>query len=134
MAALTHVPPPAPPERGVRPADTALARWREKHEPWRLTYARGPGFVRIYDRRSDRESPAVIVLRERQADVFLAFEDGCTVEDAARRAPEIPPERVMRFVGTLAENRLLIRGNGSFHLALPIRRKVEERWIEQAYP
>jgi hypothetical protein len=132
--ALSHVPPPA---SGDEPTgndlDATIDRWRDSHAPWRLTYARGPGFLRIYDRRAERERPAVIVLHGRQADVFLGFEEGSTLDQAAELAPEVPAEHLAGFVSALAANRLLLPGGGSFYLALPIRRKVEERWIERAY-
>jgi ribosomal peptide maturation radical SAM protein 1 len=62
-----------------------LARWREAHaDGAALEYRRGPGFIRVIDRRA----PAQLVeltLADAEAALLLAVDDGATLAAACRR-------------------------------------------------
>lgn len=106
----------------------AIAAWRREHVPWRFTYARGPGFIRIFDRRHAETEWTFIVLHGMQAEIFLRCEGVTTSDELAAEFPDVAADRVGKFLDTLAARGVLGRVGSGAYLALPIRRKVEERW------
>lgn len=137
IAPATHLPPPdgtsGPPAttgeaalpEGLR---QALDRWRSEHAPWTLTYARGPGFIRISDRRTGGTAWTFIVLNPAQAAVFSLCESPTTREGITSELPNLTDEAVAGFLERLAARGVLARIGSERFLRLPVRRRVEERW------
>jgi ribosomal peptide maturation radical SAM protein 1 len=129
-----HLPPPRLPagDRTSRTADMVI-RWSEQHKPRTLTYARGPGFMRIFDRRLEVGHWRFVCLGDAQADVLLCCD---TVKDVATLLAELPDVKeseLRRFLNGLVDQEVMCRGPLDQYLALPIRRSIEERWASGDY-
>jgi len=112
--------------------EDALQVWRSSFRPCSLTYARGPGFIRIRDRRGAESHWTFVTLTERQADVFLFCRTVRALAEIEAFAPDVPKPHLTRFLASMAA-RGLVCSIGSFHLSLPIRRRIEERWSSDVY-
>jgi hypothetical protein len=136
MAASHHLPPPGaimhPTSGKVEEAEAELERWRSLFRMCSLSYARGPGFTRIRDRRDVENHWTFVTLTAIQASVFDFCRTARSVEEIREFAPDIPVPRMGRFLESMAQRRLMCSVN-AFHLALPVRRKVEERWSSDVY-
>jgi ribosomal peptide maturation radical SAM protein 1 len=134
---------------GSIPADY-VAGWLEAARRWRgayargssLIYRRGPGFVRIEDRRRTRRF-ADFTLEGHEAAIFLASEDGAGVASIRARAQallggaRLDEAAVRRCLEDLAAEQLVAR-EGDRYLGLALRvdpPEVEDaRTIDDAAP
>lgn len=116
------------PERAVAPLRQALAEWDRVWSPGKhasLRYERGPGFLRLIDRRPGLAARDILLDRI-EADLYLAARTIATPAAALRRAKtgeKIPltPDEVGAFFDDLGRERLMLReGNRYLALALPL--------------
>jgi ribosomal peptide maturation radical SAM protein 1 len=143
LAAMHHLPPPSGLRRDRHPSTStpapevgrieAVAQWWQGHRPWTLTYARGPGFVRIFDRRAGEHDWKFISLDEVQSRIFLFCEQVRSFPEIEATVPEVAAEGLLRFLANLVANSLMCRIGRGCYLTLPIRRKSEERWTSGDY-
>lgn len=135
LASFHHLTPPVGtwPEvshaPGVSTLQQAVLEWRRNWVPNTLTYGRGPGFVRIYDRRAPAEGVAYIALNGPQAAVFLTAKRASAAEDLAVVAEGVPLETLRSFLGKLVARRLMCLTTSGLYQSLPTRRRMEERWV-----
>jgi len=129
-----HIPPPV-----AMPCDQvgqgkhlsqAVEDWRRLHQPNTLTYGRGPGFVRIFDRRAVGEVVTFVTLEGPQAELFLAARTAAPAHDLALLAVGVGVPRVRRFLDVLVERRLMCRTKSGLYQSVATRRRMEERWVE----
>jgi hypothetical protein len=115
-------------EAYVEPLRAAIEAWAAAHEQGyrALRYRRGPGFLVVHDRRPNLEA-ADYSFSEREAQLFLACEDGATAAEAqAALAPadarELDVDDVREFLDELVASRLMYEEAGRYlALALPAR-------------
>jgi hypothetical protein len=150
LAALYHLPPPRgivaipfwenlPADR-VRSLSSAIETWREAFDssqegpsPRRLTYAQGPGFIRIFDRRSGLQNWTFVTLNARQSELFRFCDEGRSLPEIVAAAPEFPEPAVRQFLDLMVERQLMLRSRDGRYYLLPIRRRLEERWTSGDY-
>jgi ribosomal peptide maturation radical SAM protein 1 len=116
------------PERAVAPLREAVEAWDRCWTPGRhksLRYERGPGFLRIRDRRPLLPSRDIF-LDDVEADLYLACLGGATPSAAAARLArdrdlELDADEVRSFLVQMADARLMLReGDWFLALALPL--------------
>jgi ribosomal peptide maturation radical SAM protein 1 len=84
----------------------AVDAWRDAHAAGAsLTYRRGPGFVRVLARR-DPARVVELTLVDDEAEVYLACDDGSTVDGICRRT-RLEAGRVRQRLAELAAERLV---------------------------
>lgn len=132
LAAVAHLPPPtAEPETAA--ARAALARWRAAHRERTLTYARGPGFMRIFDRREGEHAWRFISLDDRQAAVLAACETPVQPASIGAGPNAVDAAALGSFLDAMISEKVACRGPAGEVVALPIRRSIEERWASGDY-
>lgn len=116
------------PERAVAPLRPALEEWDKYWTPGRhrsLRYERGPGFLRIRDRRGATANRDIL-LDDIEAELYLACLTGATpaaalAKVAHERELSIDPVEVRAFFDELTDARLMFReGDWFLALALPL--------------
>jgi hypothetical protein len=121
------------PEAVVAPLRRRLDDWDRYWTPGRhrsLRYERGPGFLRLRDRRPTTAARDV-VLDELEADLYLACLTGTTAEAAAAviardHEVTIDAAEVRGFFSEMVDARLLFReGDWYLALALPLTPDAE---------
>lgn len=133
---LLHLPPPQGLDiRGYGEGDGSvrlrdrIETWRSGHCPRMLTYARGPGFCRILDRREDPRNWRFVEFRGVQAGIFL---DCRTARRAAALRDDYGEQNwpaVSAFLERLTELGLVCSTRDrDWFLALAVRRSKNERW------
>jgi hypothetical protein len=129
FAGAVHLPPPAEsPGEGGGALHAALSAWRVEHAPRTLTYARGPGFVRLFDRRRGVRDWTFIALNAVQSEIFLFCEGARSLPEIVASVSGAEPERLRAFLEAMAERRVMSRVGSDAFLSLPVRRTLEERW------
>jgi len=116
------------PERYVEPLRPVIDSWQgSRQEGYRsLTYRRGPGFLTIHDRRPNLEA-ADYTLEDREAQIYLACEDGATPIEVyeivhATGIGDISADEARDFLDELVESRLVYEDGGRYlALALPLK-------------
>lgn len=134
--AVSHLAPPqgilalgeVVPGDGHADAMRVTSAWRAAHAPRKLTYGRGPGFVRLLDRRDDADSMTFINLAGAQSELYDACEDGATVTTLTEVFPRLPAESVGRFLDQLVGQDLMLRTCDGRYQTLALRRRLDERW------
>jgi hypothetical protein len=127
LDAIVHLPPPASAADSGSLAKV-LDQWRAHHVIRTLTFARGPAFMRIFDRRGENDHWRFITLRETQGDI-LQFCDKVRGMDAINAAfPAFSRVELQRFLDTLVSQRILACSDTGDYLNLVVRRSIEERW------
>ncbi|MSP62210.1 MAG: RiPP maturation radical SAM protein 1 [Myxococcales bacterium] len=114
------------PKTYLAPLKEALRLWAEVAPQNRgaLRYRRGPGFLRIQDRRSEAAA-ADYVLEGDEARIYLACDGGATPEGIARRLArgakdDLSAGEIRRFLDDLTAARLAFEERGRYlSLALP---------------
>ena len=103
----------------------AIDTWRQAFRPDLLTYAAGPGWVRIEDRRTPAGGGAqaqAIVLQGVQAALFRACDSAQLLRDLQTRFEDrADAASVAAFLDRLVELRLMM-GDGKHYLSLPLGR------------
>jgi ribosomal peptide maturation radical SAM protein 1 len=116
------------PERAVAPLREAIEAWGRYWVPgnqYSLRYERGPGFVRIRDRRPLLPGRDIL-LGEIEAELYLACLAGATPRVAAERVSagrdvSLDPGEVRSFLTEMSGARLMFREDDRFlSLALPL--------------
>ena len=119
------------PETGLR---RAVRQWRTGHRPWLVSYARGPRFVRVYDRRQGREKGVFIVLRGRQADLFHELEgEHKSVDQVGHGLGTCDLRAVHGLMDRLVDHGLAYRSANNMYQVLIPRRGFHERWVGGSY-
>jgi hypothetical protein len=117
----------------VSALEDAVAAWRDRNVPWTLTYARGPGFMRIFDRRRGPLDWTFIVLNAQQAEFLLFCDEARSLDEVALRAPGTPRDQVRRFLEGLVQRGVVALTGDRRFLNLAVRRRLEERWASADY-
>jgi hypothetical protein len=132
---MFHLPPPREPsstsssnKHGDHPLSSCISRWREVHTPWTLTYARGPGFVRIFDRRSRTSEATFFTLRSQQAEIFLFCQIGRSLKSINDRVPGLILNKLQSYLEILVTRGLMCCIPSQYYQSLPVRRRLEEHW------
>jgi ribosomal peptide maturation radical SAM protein 1 len=116
------------PERTVAPLRRALEHWDKVWSPGKhrsLRYERGPGYLRLRDRRPGL-APRDILLDRVESELYLACRTIATPAAAAAHAKQVydvdlDTDEVRSFLVELADARLLLRdGDRYLALALPL--------------
>ncbi|HEX2571143.1 MAG TPA: RiPP maturation radical SAM C-methyltransferase, partial [Polyangia bacterium] len=118
------------PEAYVAPLRETIDRWQRdaKDRQSTLVYHRGPGFLRIVDRRQGFGYESYL-LEGSEALIYLACDGGSTAEAVQRQVVgaghgDLSLDDVRNFLGQLTEAGLLFEGAGRFvSLALPERQE-----------
>jgi ribosomal peptide maturation radical SAM protein 1 len=106
------------------PLKASLDEWRRGYDPNRgLFYRRGPGFLKIYDRRFNLPTK-VYNLSDPSADIYLACEEGATAEVIKRRLSaqyaDLTLSRIRDRLADMLERRLVYVENERYlSLAVP---------------
>lgn len=106
----------------------AIRSWATQYMPARLTYARGPGFVRIFDQRKDKSQWRFIVLRGVQAEVFLLCMNGATLTAITEEHPKVDSGKLKELLNALEEAGIIVHSDKRYFQAIAQRRKLEKRW------
>jgi ribosomal peptide maturation radical SAM protein 1 len=105
-----------------------LGRWQEAHTAGAaLTYRRGPGFVRVRDRRQPAQL-AELTLADAEAAVFFAVDDGATLAAVCRRIGR-PVGEVRAILDELEAARLVYREDDRY-LGLALAETPREAAVE----
>jgi ribosomal peptide maturation radical SAM protein 1 len=109
----------ARPEIYVRECLDAVERWCSAYAAGAsLTYRRGPGYLRICDRRTSQQLTD-FTLEDREAQIYAACDDGATLHTIAQRTG-LQADGVQRCLDDLAAERLVYcEGERYLGLALP---------------
>jgi ribosomal peptide maturation radical SAM protein 1 len=106
-----------------------VATWKTNYRPRMLCYRRGPGFVRIADRRGSSENPPtarMYTLTGRQADVFL-FCDAChTYSDIREQFPDFEEGDLRLFLDQMVSRLLMWCDSNGRCISLPIHTSSPE--------
>jgi hypothetical protein len=111
----------------VQALTAVMRQWQEVYTPWNLTFARGPGFIRIFDKRDDSSGGTFIILKAFQVAVFDACARGSGLDDIAAAVPAVPLEMLEGLIQSLLDRGIVCCLGGDY-LAMPIRRSQQERW------
>ena len=137
-AAASNLPPPSISEQIRRdsPPDT-LARihavttaWAAQFRKSTLTFARGPGFVRVRDRRPSKGGCRFYTLKAQQADILRFCSRIRTRSDIGHVAEGVPVDKIAAFLDRMVTDELIAR-HGKYYLSLPTRRTLGERWSSE---
>lgn len=126
--AARHLPPPERPTEGAGELARAVEDWAATHQARTLTYARGPGFLRVFDRRAEDGTWRFVTLREQQAQVLLRCAQPRSAAELHQELAELGGGELRSLLDALVAKGLAARGDDDHYLALPIRRSIEERW------
>jgi ribosomal peptide maturation radical SAM protein 1 len=107
---------------GLRSLQTAVDSWRNGYVQSRLTYASGPGFVKVLDRREGK--PRTIVLRGFSAMVFKHCDAHRSMASIFDLAPSAERAQVEQIVADLVGAKLMFRDPADRVIALPIKRPM----------
>jgi ribosomal peptide maturation radical SAM protein 1 len=101
----------------AEPLRIAIDGWRKNAGRGSLTHERGPGFLRIVDRRVNRPNVAV-VLGELEATIYLSCENGAKPEAIAQRlsaeGQDVGVAEVARYLDEMVERRFCYAENGRY--------------------
>lgn len=106
---------------------SALARrWQNTFVWKRLSFVKGPGFVRIYDKRTSLEPDApaanrTIVLTGDQASIFSWCDAFHTMDAVIEHFPQVDASALRRFVGKMCDRQLMWQDPHGRIISLPIR-------------
>jgi hypothetical protein len=123
----------AQPAQARAALQSLLGAWREAHAPDLLTYSRGPGFVRVLDRRFKRASreegkasrETVVTLSDKQADIFLFCGEHRPFRAIVERFDgQLSEPALRKFTEMLVDLRLFYRSRDDRFLALPVHKKI----------
>ncbi len=106
----------------------ALRLWSTTYRSRMLTYARGPEFVRVFERRKNDRNWRFISLRGVYGEILLRCD---RPKDVAVLRSELsgPTEaEIRRCLDSLVAQGVMCRGSNDQYLALPIRRAMNEFW------
>jgi hypothetical protein len=120
---VVHLPPPDAEGELAASVET----WAAEHRRKSLTFAKGPGFIRLLDRRAGH-GPTFITLSSAQAGLYSYVRRRRTLGDAAASVPGVQADRVTALLARLAEHRLLIGIEEGEIQAVAIRRPPLQRW------
>ncbi|MBA2935164.1 hypothetical protein HZF05_13825 [Sphingomonas sp. CGMCC 1.13654] len=137
-AAASNLPPPDISEqfRHDVPRDTLTrmqaitTAWGTQFRKSTLTFARGPGFVRIRDRRPSKGGCRFYTLKAQQADILRFCSRLRTRSDIGHFAEGVPDNKVTAFLERMVTDELIAR-HGNYYLSLPTRRTLGERWSSE---
>jgi hypothetical protein len=121
-------------QRVVEQCQEILDEWRKDFPKnyGRLWYRRGPGFIKIFDYRSNVEQQ-VYTLEELEAKIYLACDSAASADEiwqgfTADEKSQVSPDEIKEFLDELAENRLAYKENGRcISLALPEQGMINAR-------
>ena len=124
--ASRHIPPPV--SGGADIIAGMAHRWSACHKPRSLTYARGPGFLRVFDRRTEEGRWRFISFNDSQGEILLRCSQPKDFGSLLSEVPNTNDLSLRQFLETLVEQNVMCRGLNDHYLALPIRRSIDERW------
>jgi ribosomal peptide maturation radical SAM protein 1 len=121
---------PNPQLGGVEPTGPlaeALRLWSATYRSRILTYARGPEFIRIFERRENDRNWRFLNLRGVYAEVLLSCERPQSIAGLLSEMGGLTEHQISVCLDALMSQGLICASNDRY-LALPIRRAIEERW------
>lgn len=107
----------------------ALTHWRTSHVARVLTYARGPGFVRICDKRGGDRNWKFITLRGVNAEIYGFCRYWRKLDDIFNFASALPRERIRDLLHKFIDSDLLACTGDEYYMATAVRKLLEERWV-----
>jgi hypothetical protein len=127
---LHHLPPPREIRvlgavRHFAKLEDATKDWSTVYMPRSLTYARGPNFTRIFDRRAGKK--AFVTLTAHQCTLYHALEEGLSIHELSSIFSGYPLHQIDGLLNTLLQSGLVYR-SGTCYLSLAVRRQLEESW------
>jgi hypothetical protein len=108
--------------------ENALDVWRKAYKPRTLTFSRGPGFIRILDMRDENGNLVTLTLEGRQEKALDLIDLCCFLKQLTEQFPEIPEERMRRFLDRLIERKILCRTRAGLYQNISVRRRREDGW------
>ncbi len=118
---------PPPLEPRVTLKDAVLA-WRTQYSPWTITHSRGPGFIRIFDRRRGYTNAHFITLTSEQWHLLDFLELPRTVEATTTAFSNIPLPTLLSFLERLLDRKLVVMPGRRLFQTFLVRRRQEEKW------
>jgi hypothetical protein len=136
--AASNLPPPSISERfrpDVPPATLArihsvTTAWAAQFRQSTLTFARGPGFVRVRDRRPSKGGCRFYTLKAQQAEILRFCSRVRTRSEIGHVAEGVPGDKISAFLDRMVMDELIAR-HGDYYLSLPTRRTLGERWSSE---
>jgi len=122
---LTSQPPAL--ELGTSLTD-AVGMWRSQYSPWTMTYTRGPGFIRIFDRRRGYSDAHFITLTAEQGRLLSFLELPQTFEAIRSEFSNIPASTLLSFVERLLDRELVVMLGSRLLQSFLVHRRQEEKW------
>jgi hypothetical protein len=137
---LVHLPPPqgatcafAQAAGQAEALQRRLAEWAGRHNVRSLTYARGPGFCRLFDRRASDADWRFVILSGVQGDIYRFCDASRGFDEIAAQFTQAPPSALRGFLDVLlGQGTLCGDGQGHFQ-SLAVRRAINERWASGDY-
>lgn len=138
LDAARNLPPPGfseearslPSAMALQSLDESVSAWREEFRVSALTFARGPGFMRLRDRRPSKGSCRFYTLKGQQADVLRFCTKIRSQAEVVSTFNGIPCEKLAAFLERLVDDGLMVR-HDDYYLSLPTRRTLGERWSSE---
>jgi hypothetical protein len=110
----------------------AITEWRRAYAPGTLTYASGPGFLKIFDRTGPPGNWRFIQLTTAQADVFRYCDEYRSLSDVSAHMSGISTAKVQALLQTFVQSGIVSCISGRY-AALPTRRKMTEHWASGGF-
>lgn len=138
LDAARNLPPPGlseearslPVAAALKSLDESVSAWRTEFRVSALTFARGPGFMRLRDRRPSKGSCRFYTLKGQQADVLRFCMRIRSQAEVVSAFDGIPYEKLTAFLDRLVNDGLMVR-HDDYYLSLPTRRTLGERWSSE---
>ncbi|WP_293573090.1 DUF5825 family protein [Phaeobacter sp.] len=126
MTVTLQLPPPSAILNGPEGSSEILGQWQKAATPQCCSYARGPGFLRVLDRRQGARDWRFVVLNEAQAQILLTCREAQTVDSLAAM-DVLPVDAINSVLGALQQYGLVLISGDTIVSVVP-RRHFSERW------
>jgi hypothetical protein len=137
---LAHLPPPQGGACAFAQAggqgealERRLAEWSARHNVRSLTYARGPGFCRLFDRRASDAEWRFVILSGVQGEVYRFCDATRGFDEIAAQFTQAAPAALRGFLDVLMGQGTLCSDGQDHFQSLAVRRAINERWASGDY-
>lgn len=114
--------------KSIREVYARISSWGKAYHKSEFTYARGPGFIRIFDQKDVRSKWKFFILNGIQAKVFDICRQVVSLDELNERLSGSTKNEIRKTVKLLVENNILFEGSNGNCIVLPVRRRWESRW------